>query len=136
MDIDNLFKQTRRLKAPDSLKIKVEQEISKSAVDVREIRWFDGLSRFLLINKKALAIAVAAAAIIIIAIRMIPSGNEGVTHPTEFVEFLDETLGQVFIGDQEPWSMFEGSEQYGDFGHFFKNQVEEIFWIKGGNNHA
>lgn len=141
MDMDKLFEKSRRLKAPESLKVRVEREIVKSAASVNGYRWVDRLSNFFFENKKALAMAVVLV-IVVIAIRVVPRGKETVSAPpsaaisAELTAFINETLAEVFINDQEPWSWSEEGEESGDFDRFFKDQLDEIYWLNGGNDYA
>ncbi len=141
MNVDDLFKGARRLKAPHSLKMKVREEIAQSSTLESKPSWVEGVSNFLFPLRKGLAVAGALAMIILVVHFSQPTKEAYFTQKpevsiAELENFVNETLGQEFLQDEEQWPWFEEEGEPDDFDQFFEDQLNEIFSLNGGNNHA
>lgn len=138
MEIDKLFKKTRRLNAPESLKIKVEKEIADTGTSLEiKVSWVHRLSEFFSIPRGALA-ATALAVIIIILIRIGQPGKIQHVADDETLavsKFFNETIEEVYLSTEYTLPQTETGEPE-DYIRFFDNQINEIYYLNGGNGNA
>lgn len=141
MNIDELFKKTGRLEAPDSLKTKLEAQLDNETLAEGKTSLFVKVVDCFPSTRPIWSLA-AIAAMAILAIRFYPGPDISLldTQTKNLVEaraMLTETLGPVFNYDYDPGvHVVESSDGMEDDAKFLERQVDEIFWINGGDGDA
>ncbi|VAX15896.1 hypothetical protein MNBD_NITROSPINAE02-1276 [hydrothermal vent metagenome] len=135
--MDELLKNTKRLNPPDTLWQKVEMEMADGARKVNAPQFMEWLFTLFANRKPALSVAAVAAVALMLTIRLAPNSEviiEPLQHDDtiEMNNFIDETLGSVFIYDSGFNSNSGGNAD--NSGLTLSEGLDNILWINGGDN--
>ncbi|MBF0291434.1 MAG: hypothetical protein HQK86_04685 [Nitrospinae bacterium] len=142
-NLEELFKNTPRLEAPDTLQRRVMEEIRAHEKE-RKPGWFDTVADLLRSSLTHPARAGFALATVAVAVAVsIAVNTPGIRAPRQIVQapdmsqindYMDETLDDTYAG---AWGVNGASSmESDDISDFVATHVESVFWIDGGSDNA
>jgi len=146
MKLDDLFGKAPIVTPPDTLKTKVMRIVEREAAsDDKTPIWAGLIIRNFFTKRSAISFAIVSAALLLTFtifpgayVTTEPGPVAELTSPPQTVsndeisEFVEEALSQVYSA--EPGMEFTYEDESMDNDLYISIQLEEIFWINGGNN--
>lgn len=142
-NLDELFRNTARLNAPDTLRKRVMEGVCASESE-RKPGWLDAVAewfRLTLTHPARVGFALGAVAVAVaisIAVNApdikAPAPTSVVADMSQINDYMNETLDDAYAG---AWSVNGApSLEPDDVNEFVKAHVESVFWIDGGSDNA
>jgi hypothetical protein len=142
-NLDELFKNTARLNAPDSLERRVMEAI-RANENSGAPGWFTALAELFRSSLTgparvgfalgAVTAAVALAIVVNAPAVKVPAPIAVVAEMRQVNDYIHETLGDVYAGADNVNSA--ATLEPDDVNEFVETHVESIFWINGGSDNA
>jgi hypothetical protein len=146
MKLDDLLNKAPILAPPDSIKTKVMESVGEEFEVRDDSSSQPGVDTRFFFNKRTIVSFAAMAAALLLAFRVFPgsdvttvpeqvasvTAHEAIAPDDKIDEFVEDALSQVF--GAEPGVDVVYDDEPTDFDTYISNQLEEIFWINGGNN--
>lgn len=142
-NLDDLFRNTARLDAPDTLQRRVMEEIRANERE-RKPGWLDTVADLLRSSFTHPARAGFALATVVVAVAVsiavnapdmkAPAPIAQAPDMSQINDYINETLGETYAGALGVNGA--SSMESDDVSDFVATHVESIFWIDGGSDNA